>query len=71
MRALAPECHPPAQLSETRSNGSVSRPTLMHYMVDLVDSSFPDLAKFPEDLAHVAEGHRGTVWGRARAMVHR
>jgi len=43
----------------------------MHYMVDLVDSSFPDLAKFPEDLAHVAEGHRGTVWGRVRAMVHR
>ena len=31
----------------------------MHYVVDLVEGSFPDLLKFPEEMSHVADGHKG------------
>ena len=48
-------------MGETRSAGSVSRPTLMHYMVDMVDNNFSDLMHFPEELSHVADGHKGAL----------
>jgi hypothetical protein len=54
------------QLPETRSAGSVWRPTLMHYVIDLVESSFPDCARFAEDLSHVPDGHKSTYTDRHR-----
>ena len=38
----------------------MSRPTLMHYVIDLIEGSFPDLLKFQDELSHVADGHKGT-----------
>ena len=32
----------------------------MHYVIDLIEGSFPDLLKFQDELSHVADGHKGT-----------
>lgn len=41
--------------------------TLLHFLAELCENDYPDVLKFPDELAHVEKASRGeTDWGKAK-----
>jgi diaphanous 1 len=41
--------------------------TLLHFLAELCENDYPDVLKFPDELAHVEKASRGeTGWNEAR-----
>lgn len=41
--------------------------TLLHFLAELCENQYPDVLKFPDELAHVEKASRGTAdWGKTK-----
>lgn len=41
--------------------------TLLHFLAELCETDYPDVLKFPEELAHVEKASRGgAAWGHLK-----
>lgn len=43
--------------------------TLLHFLAELCENDYPDVLKFPDELAHVEKASRGGAgWGETRRL---
>lgn len=56
-----------SKLRDTKSTDQ--KMTLLHFLAELCENDYPDVLKFPDELAHVEKASRGgAVWDEARAQ---